>query len=72
MNQGFGKDLYRKGNSVKSFGPFTERPALKTEKLLSSSPSQKSALMEKTEKNGQKSTENHKNQKSHRPLNGPF
>ena len=40
MNEGFGKDFYRKGNSVKRFGPF----ALKIEKLLSSSPSQKSAL----------------------------
>ena len=26
VNPGFGKDLYRKGNSVKRFGPFTERP----------------------------------------------
>ena len=26
MNEGFGKDFYRKGNSVKSFGPFTEPP----------------------------------------------
>ena len=26
MNEGFGKDFYRKGNSVKSFGPFTELP----------------------------------------------
>ena len=26
VNQGFGKDLYRKGNSVKRFGPFTEPP----------------------------------------------
>ena len=26
MNQGFGKDFYRKGNSVKRFGPFTEPP----------------------------------------------
>ena len=26
VNQGFGTDLYRKGNSVKSFGPFTEPP----------------------------------------------
>ena len=24
VNQGFGKDFYRKGNSVKRFGPFTE------------------------------------------------
>ena len=24
MNEGFGKDFYRKGNSVKRFGPFTE------------------------------------------------
>ena len=26
VNEGFGKDLYRKGNSVKGFGPFTEPP----------------------------------------------
>ena len=26
VNQGLGKDLYRKGNSVKRFGPFTEPP----------------------------------------------
>ena len=26
MNLGFGKDLYRKGNSVKRFGPFIEAP----------------------------------------------
>ena len=26
VNQGFGKDFYRKGNSVKRFGPFTEPP----------------------------------------------
>ena len=26
VNQGFGKDFYRKGNSVKRFGPFTELP----------------------------------------------
>ena len=26
VNQGFGKDFYRKGNSVKRFGPFTEAP----------------------------------------------
>ena len=24
VNEGFGKDFYRKGNSVKRFGPFTE------------------------------------------------
>ena len=24
MNEGFGKGLYRKGNSVKRFGPFSE------------------------------------------------
>ena len=24
MNEGFGKDFYRKGYSVKRFGPFTE------------------------------------------------
>ena len=26
VNRGFGKDFYRKGNSVKRFGPFTEPP----------------------------------------------
>ena len=26
VNEGFGKDLYRKGNSVKRFGPFSEPP----------------------------------------------
>ena len=26
MNEGFGKDFHTKGNSVKSFGPFTEPP----------------------------------------------
>ena len=26
VNRGFGKDFYRKGNSVKKFGPFTEPP----------------------------------------------
>ena len=26
VNQGFGKDFYRRGNSVKRFGPFTEPP----------------------------------------------
>ena len=45
MNQGFGKDSYRKGNSVKRFGPFTEPPDSETENLLSSSPSRKSALI---------------------------
>ena len=44
MNDGFGKDFYKKGHSVKRFGRFSEPPELKFEKLLSSSPSQKSAL----------------------------
>ena len=26
MNEGFGKDFYRKGNSVKRSGPFSELP----------------------------------------------
>ena len=26
VNQGFGKDFYRKSNSVKRFGPFSEPP----------------------------------------------
>ena len=44
MNEGFGKDFYRKGSSVKSFGHSLNRRTLKTENLLSSSPSRKSAL----------------------------
>ena len=50
VNHGFGKDVYRKSNSVKRFGPFTERArTLKTEKLLSLIPSaQKSALRKRT------------------------
>ena len=31
MNEGFGKDFYRKGNSVKRFGPFTEPPESENE-----------------------------------------
>ena len=42
VNEGLGKDFYRKGNSVKRFGPFTEPPD--SEKLLSSSPARKSTL----------------------------
>ena len=45
MNEGFGLDFYRKGNSMKRSGPFNEPPESETEKLLSSSPSRKSALM---------------------------
>ena len=41
---GWGKDFYRKGNSVKRSGRCSEPPALKSEKLLSSSPSRKLAL----------------------------
>ena len=26
VNEGFGKDFYREGNSVKRFGPFSEPP----------------------------------------------
>ena len=26
MNEGFGKDFYKKGNSVKRSGPFSEPP----------------------------------------------
>ena len=45
VNEGFGKDFYRKGNSVKRSGPFSVNcRTLKIEKLLSSSPSRKSAL----------------------------
>ena len=44
MNEGFGKDFYRKDRSVKRSRPFSE--PRDSEKLLSSSPSQKSALQE--------------------------
>ena len=43
MNEGFGKDFYRKGNSVKRSGPFSEPPDSEIKKLLSKSTSQKSA-----------------------------
>ena len=33
MNEGFGKDFYRKGNSVKRFGPFTELPDSENRKV---------------------------------------
>ena len=33
MNQGLGKDFYRKGNSVKRFGPFTEPPDSENRKV---------------------------------------
>ena len=33
MKQGFGKDFYRKGNSVKRFGPFTEPPDSENSKV---------------------------------------
>ena len=41
VNQGSGKDFYRKGDSVKRSGRFSEPPD--SEKLLSSSPSRKPA-----------------------------
>ena len=44
VNQGFGKDFYRKSNSVKSFGPFTELPDSENWKVAASSPARKSAL----------------------------
>ena len=45
MNEAFGKDFYRKGNSVKRSGRFSEPPdSERPEKLLSSSPSATSAL----------------------------
>ena len=43
MNEGFGKDFYRNGNSVKRSGHSVNRRTLKTKKLLSKSTSQKSA-----------------------------
>ena len=45
VNQRFGKEFYREGNSVKRFGHSLNRRALQTEKLLSSSPSRESALI---------------------------
>ena len=43
VNRGFGQDFYRKGKSVKRFGPCAEPPDSENWKLLSSSPSRKSA-----------------------------
>ena len=37
VNEGFGEDFYRKGNSVKRSGPFNEPQDSETEKLLSPS-----------------------------------
>ena len=45
MNEGFGKDFYTKGNSVKRSVPVSEPPDSENlRKLLSSSTSPKSAL----------------------------
>ena len=33
MNEGFGKDFYRKGNSVKRSGPFSEPPDSENRKV---------------------------------------
>ena len=54
MNGGFGNDFHRKGNSVKSPGHSLNRRTLKSDKLLSSSPSRKSALKQDAtfQKNG--------------------
>ena len=43
VKEGFGKDFYKKGNSVKRSGHSLNRRSLKIEKLLCSSPSRKSA-----------------------------
>ena len=48
MNWGFDKDFYSKGNSVKRSGHSVNRRTLKTEKLLSSSPSTENQLLKKT------------------------
>ena len=46
VNEGLGKDNYRKGSSMKRGpGHSVNRQTLKTEKFLSSSPSQKPALL---------------------------
>ena len=45
VNKGFGKDFYRKGNQWRASGHSLNRRNLKTQKLLSSSPSRKSALI---------------------------
>ena len=45
MNERFGKDFYRKGNSMKRSEPFSEPPDSENCKLLSSSPSRESALI---------------------------
>ena len=45
VNGWFGKDFYRKGNSVKTSGRFNEPPDSENWKLQSLSPSRKSALI---------------------------
>ena len=55
MNEGFSKDFYRQGNSVKRSGPFSEPLDSDNAKLLSSSPSQKSALTLSMPKNSSSS-----------------
>ena len=44
VNEGLGKDFYRKGNSVKRFGPFTELPDSENRKVAVLIPFPKSAL----------------------------
>ena len=46
VNEGIGKEFYRKGNSVKRFRPFSESPDSKHWKFLCSSPSRISAPTE--------------------------
>ena len=46
MNEGFGKDFYRKGNSVKRSGPFTEPPDSENLKSCCPNPLPKNQLLQ--------------------------
>ena len=41
MNKEFGKDFYRRGNSMKRFGPFSEPPDFENRKVAVLIPFQK-------------------------------
>ena len=54
VNQGFGKNFYRKGNSVKRFGPFTESQDSENWKVAVLIPFPKISSYQMTPVNGQR------------------
>ena len=48
MNEGFGKDFYRKGNSVKRSGPFSELPDSESRKVAVLNPFPKISSVKQT------------------------